>query len=380
MGALLHDPPVLDHDNAIAIGHGRKPVRNGKHGPAGHDLVDGRLHHAFGLGVQRAGGLVENENGRIAHDRPCNGQPLSLASGQAHAALPDHRLVPLGQAADELVRVRSPRRLLDIRLRALPAPVGNVVRHGLVEQDRFLGHQPGQPPQRLQREIAQVPPVHRNPPAGHIEEPGQQVHKRGLACPRAADHGDAFSRTHLQVHVLQHRAVAVGKRHVLEADGLQVFRELVRVLPLLHAHVGVQDLENPHGRRRALLDVHVNTAEPLDGIVQEHKTETERDEVLERHLHGRRVRQRGDQPQGRHEPDHRLDQRLGPHHPHDPTEERPALGGEPFPFASLHGKRLHDPHAGDRLLHGRNDVRELFLPLLRCLPHFLPKPENGKNT
>jgi hypothetical protein len=63
-----------------------------------------------GLGgqVDARGGLVEDQQPRVDEQRPGEGQELSLADRQAHAALLDARLVPVGQRLDEPVRRRPP--------------------------------------------------------------------------------------------------------------------------------------------------------------------------------------------------------------------------------------------------------------------------------
>lgn len=37
-------------------------------------------HHVFALGIQGAGGLVQDENSGVTHERPGDGHPLLLAS------------------------------------------------------------------------------------------------------------------------------------------------------------------------------------------------------------------------------------------------------------------------------------------------------------
>ena len=62
----------------------------------------------LGRGVQRAGGLVEHEHARVAHDRPGQRDQLALPQRQPEPALAEHGLIALGQAADELVGADEP--------------------------------------------------------------------------------------------------------------------------------------------------------------------------------------------------------------------------------------------------------------------------------
>ncbi|SVE32217.1 uncharacterized protein METZ01_LOCUS485071, partial [marine metagenome] len=43
------------------------------------------MHGAFALGIERACGLVEQENHRIAQDRSGDGKALLLTAGEPHA-------------------------------------------------------------------------------------------------------------------------------------------------------------------------------------------------------------------------------------------------------------------------------------------------------
>ena len=59
--------------------------------------------------------LVEQQDARLAEDGARDRYPLPLAAGQAHALLPNSRLIALREAHDEVVRIRYPRRLFHLR-------------------------------------------------------------------------------------------------------------------------------------------------------------------------------------------------------------------------------------------------------------------------
>ena len=58
-----------------------------------------RLDQLLALGVEVAGGLVEDEDLRRCEDRAGDRQPLALAAGQLDAALADERVVAARAAA-----------------------------------------------------------------------------------------------------------------------------------------------------------------------------------------------------------------------------------------------------------------------------------------
>ncbi len=53
------------------------------------------LHDAFGLVIQGAGGLVQDQDARVGDQRPGDGDALALAAGQIAALLPDQGVIAL---------------------------------------------------------------------------------------------------------------------------------------------------------------------------------------------------------------------------------------------------------------------------------------------
>src|SRR5258706_5255043 len=92
--AALHDPPLRQDDDEIGVLHGGEPMRDDEHRTVRHQALDRFLHQALGLGVERAGRFVENEDGRIAEQRPGDRDALALPAAEPGAALAEQRLVP----------------------------------------------------------------------------------------------------------------------------------------------------------------------------------------------------------------------------------------------------------------------------------------------
>jgi hypothetical protein len=57
------------------------------------------LDVALGLGVQRRGGLVEDQDRRVLEHGPGDGDALPLPAGQQHAAIADQGVEALGSAS-----------------------------------------------------------------------------------------------------------------------------------------------------------------------------------------------------------------------------------------------------------------------------------------
>src|SRR5437773_5756830 len=81
-----------------------------------HEPLERVVHRAFALRVERGRGFVEQEDEGVPEQGASDGEPLSLATGEFRAPLPDDRVVSQGQTADELVsagrRGRSADRLI----------------------------------------------------------------------------------------------------------------------------------------------------------------------------------------------------------------------------------------------------------------------------
>ena len=91
--AGFHDASLVEHHDEIGPLHRGKPVRDANRGATGHELLEGGLHGAFGLGIERAHGLVQHQNRRIFQNGAGDGDTLALAAGKVHAFFADDRLV-----------------------------------------------------------------------------------------------------------------------------------------------------------------------------------------------------------------------------------------------------------------------------------------------
>ena len=69
-------------------------MRDAEHGAIFTQSVDGPLHFALRLGIERRGGLVQHKDRCIPDEGPCDSQALPLAPREGHAALADNALVP----------------------------------------------------------------------------------------------------------------------------------------------------------------------------------------------------------------------------------------------------------------------------------------------
>ena len=76
MTSLRNDASVFQHDNAVGLLNGREPMSNDQRGAVLRGIVQRLLHETFAGGIECAGGLVEQQDGRILQDRAGNRDAL----------------------------------------------------------------------------------------------------------------------------------------------------------------------------------------------------------------------------------------------------------------------------------------------------------------
>mmetsp|Transcript_25811 Transcript_25811/g.85022 ORF Transcript_25811/g.85022 Transcript_25811/m.85022 type:complete len:230 (+) Transcript_25811:3777-4466(+) len=195
----------------------REAVCNGDRRPLvlRHDTVQRRLHHPLPGRIQRRRRLVQQQHRRLANDGASNRHPLLLAA-RKHASAEAHlRAVAVGEAVHhKAVRVRRPRRLLDLVLRGALLAVANVLRDGALEEHRLLPHQPKLGAEPAQVERADVDTVEGDRAALRVVEALEQRDESRLAAA-----GRAAKRARLPRANLERVAVAdevVGRGGVRE--------------------------------------------------------------------------------------------------------------------------------------------------------------------
>ena len=78
MGAALDDSALVEDDDLVGVADRGQPVGDRERGPSLGQPLELGLHGVLGLGVKRAGGLVEDEDRRVAQHRAGDRHPLLL--------------------------------------------------------------------------------------------------------------------------------------------------------------------------------------------------------------------------------------------------------------------------------------------------------------
>ena len=216
-----------------------------------------RLMRGFGLHVERAGGLVEDQDRRVLQDGAGDGDALALAARQRGAALADHELVAAGLAGDEIVRLGQPRRLLHLGVAGLGPADADVLGDRAVEQARVLEHHRDLVAQRVERHVLDVLAVdqdaarsgerRRCSSASVVVLPAPVGPTSAVVLPACGVEADA---EHALVAVLE------AEGHVLVAHLAGDVRQRHGVRLLAHALGGVEQVEEAAQGRGVLEDAH----------------------------------------------------------------------------------------------------------------------------
>ncbi len=102
VGALLDDPSVIEDDDPVGQMQGRATVGDEQRGAIGHDPAEGVVDGLLDLGVDGAGGVVEDEDPGVVQDGPGQSDALALAAGEGEPPFAHHGVVAAGERLDEL--------------------------------------------------------------------------------------------------------------------------------------------------------------------------------------------------------------------------------------------------------------------------------------
>lgn len=114
--AALNDAAMLHHADLVAVLYGAQAVCDNDAGAPFKHLEERLLHQAFALGVQGAGGLVQDQDRWVLEHGASDAQALFLATTKAVATIADVGLVAAFEPGDKVVRIRDPRRAFDVGL------------------------------------------------------------------------------------------------------------------------------------------------------------------------------------------------------------------------------------------------------------------------
>ena len=103
MRAAFGQFPLIEHQDHIGIGDGRKAVRNAQRGPPFGDRMQGRQNVLLSARVQGTGGFIEQQDRRVLDQGAGNRDALFLAARQFQPAL-DEATSALDSRTEEAIQ------------------------------------------------------------------------------------------------------------------------------------------------------------------------------------------------------------------------------------------------------------------------------------
>jgi hypothetical protein len=216
--ALFDNSAALEHDNPIAIEGGKNAVGRVQASAFGARFAQAAQYGRFGLGIERARTIVEQQDGRIADDCARQGESLALAAGQSRAAVADRRFKAQRHAGNEVVQSGHLQRLFEFELPGIGPSVNQVRTQGALEKRTVLRHKEGRTPQVRQAKSTDIFAVNANGTVTSIVEARDQSEQCAFTGPAAAEDADFHSRPHRKTDIAKDRGtVAV----IAKGDGAE---------------------------------------------------------------------------------------------------------------------------------------------------------------
>ncbi|CAN4039547.1 RNA polymerase sigma factor sigX, partial [Dysosmobacter welbionis] len=154
---------------------------------------------------------------RVCHGCPGNGQQLPLALGQIGAVAGEHGVVPLGQAADEVVGIGQGGGRLHLFIRGIQIAVADVLPDGAGEEVGVLQHDAQAAPQVRLADVVDGDAVVTDLAVGNVVEPVDQVGDGGLAGAGGTHEGQLLARLGKEADVVEDGlALLIGEVHMVE--------------------------------------------------------------------------------------------------------------------------------------------------------------------
>ena len=203
-------------------------MRNADRRATAHQFLERGLDNVLGLGVQRIGGLIQNQNRSIADQRARDGETLALAAGKGHTLFADDGVEATRFFEDEIKRMGMFGGGFNVRIgRAGPAEF-DVAPDGFVEQNGFLGDHGDMGAEVAGGEFPDVGAADAHRPFLRVVKAEEQIGQGRFARAAAPDEGHQLAGFDGEVDAAQDGFFMVGEFEAVEPDvgvgGLQRFR------------------------------------------------------------------------------------------------------------------------------------------------------------
>ena len=220
MCADVVNPAAFEDENRVGVDQRGQAVRDDDQGAALRNAQQVGVDDRLAVGVERAGRLVEDQDPRVADQRPRNREPLLLTARQVRRAFLDEGLVAARQLLDEFLGAGQTRRLDDLLEAGIGLRGGDRLADRPAEQEILLQHDAQARAQVVDVDLAQIVAVDLDQPLIIAVQQLQQPGDSGLARPASPDDAEHGAFGNGERHLLERRRVRalVAKGDLVELD------------------------------------------------------------------------------------------------------------------------------------------------------------------
>src|SRR5690606_15282185 len=203
MSATLFHSSVMHNENLVRPHDGAEPVRHRDRRATSHEFADRQLNPRLQLAVHRAGGLIQQQQGRLTRNGAGKGEQLTLANAERRSPLAELVGVSTGQLlyhavsshtggshANLLVRQRS--RQADVR------------RHVTRKQEDVLLYEADVRTKYIAGNVAHVHAVQQDASPLRVGVAHAQAYHCSLAGPGMPHERERLAGSDLEAHILEY--------------------------------------------------------------------------------------------------------------------------------------------------------------------------------
>lgn len=176
-----------EHDDLLRAADGGEAVGDDDNGFVLHQRVDGLLHGDFAFGVERGGGFVQDDDGRVFQQGAGDADALFFAAGEFAADVAHAGLVAFGHRHDEVVAAGGAGGGFDFCVAGIGFAEADVVGDGVVKQVNVLEDDGNLPHQVFLGEGADVGAADEDAPLLRVGVAHDEADEGGFAAAAVPD-------------------------------------------------------------------------------------------------------------------------------------------------------------------------------------------------
>ena len=211
------DAARVEDGYLVDAGDGCCAVRDDQDRLSLNEAGQRRLDIGFGLRIGEGSGLVENEDGGVDEESPCDRNSLRLAT-RGVGVLPDDGAEASGQGTQVVVDARGPGGRPHRFVAGARDSQRDVVAHGDVEELRILEDEGNVPVESIGGDVASVDPADTHAPLVRVSEARDQRRERRFSRAGGTHEGGHRALGDGQTDVVQREGCPVGEGHAINLD------------------------------------------------------------------------------------------------------------------------------------------------------------------